>query len=204
MLLQPSILNINFSPLTDKHVAINAMTADDLQRRGTTSHFERLRRGAFFRLVGVCHRKPTLTVGCSSISCKARHWLLIHPGQVIRYDFSKPWAGWNVAFQPCALFDKGHDQAADASTLMDHVKGLPCAHMLGRACAAATGWSAKTYITRRLISTRKRLLAHTQKSVQPVGNELGFKAPSNYIKFLRRGTATTPSASRQAPTTASL
>lgn len=68
---------------------------------------------------------------------------------------------------------------------------------LSRVCLNLNGLPAKTLINQRLILEAKRLLAHTSMSVQAIGLELGFDESTNFVKFFRRETGTTPLAFRQ-------
>jgi len=63
---------------------------------------------------------------------------------------------------------------------------------LSRVCVAATGLPAKALISQRLVLEAKRLLAHTSNPVQLIGHDLGFDEASNFVKFFRKETQTTP------------
>ena len=68
---------------------------------------------------------------------------------------------------------------------------------LSRVCLAAAGAPAKTLINQRKLLEAKRLLAHTNRSVQAIGSELGFDEASNFVKFFRKESGTTPAAFRR-------
>lgn len=63
---------------------------------------------------------------------------------------------------------------------------------LSRACLAATGQNMKVLIDERVALEAKRLLAHSELSVHDITYQLGFSEPTNFVKFFRRVTGTTP------------
>jgi AraC family transcriptional activator of pobA len=52
--------------------------------------------------------------------------------------------------------------------------------------------SPKQIIDERVVLEAKRLLAHTTDSVKEIGFELGFDEPTNFIKFFKKHSQTTP------------
>ncbi len=69
---------------------------------------------------------------------------------------------------------------------------------LTRATMAAAGVTAKKYIDDRVLLEAKRLLAHDTDSAAAVARTLGFADPSDFTKFFRVRTGTTPAAFRAA------
>jgi AraC-like DNA-binding protein len=67
---------------------------------------------------------------------------------------------------------------------------------LTRATRAATGMSAKQYIDERVLLEAKRLLQHSRLPAKTVADRLGFADPSDFTKFFRLRTRTTPGAFR--------
>lgn len=63
---------------------------------------------------------------------------------------------------------------------------------LSRACMKAFGMSAKQHLDGRVALEAKRLLVHTDDSVQAVGARLGFDEATNFVKFFRRIEGETP------------
>ncbi|WP_428036164.1 AraC family transcriptional regulator [Amphritea sp.] len=63
---------------------------------------------------------------------------------------------------------------------------------INRACHAAKGQSAKQVIDARILLEAKRLLVHCEVSVAELAHSLGFSEATNFIKFFRRLTGTTP------------
>jgi len=73
---------------------------------------------------------------------------------------------------------------------------------LNRACRAAAGASAKEVISARIVLESKRMLAHGDEAVSTVGRRLGFDEATNFVKYFRRETSTTPAAFRASLRTA--
>jgi AraC-like DNA-binding protein len=79
----------------------------------------------------------------------------------------------------------------------------PYAHTLGcsartlnRACRAIADVSAKDVIVARIVLEARRRLALTDDTVAAVSQQLGFDEATNFVKYFRRETGTTPSAFR--------
>lgn len=103
-------------------------------------------------------------------------------------------------------------RASDVShafdTLLDHhlykQKGLSwyagelgvSTRTLTRACHEAYGMSAKQHLDGRVALEAKRLLVHTEGTVQAVGTRLGFEEATNFVKFFRRVEGETPNSFR--------
>ncbi|WP_459755100.1 helix-turn-helix domain-containing protein [Streptomyces sennicomposti] len=68
---------------------------------------------------------------------------------------------------------------------------------LTRAAQAAAGMSAKRYIDARVVLEAKRELAHGTSSAGAVAVRLGFADSSDFTKFFRQRTGTTPTAFRR-------
>ena len=71
---------------------------------------------------------------------------------------------------------------------------------LSRIAAAATGRSAKHYITERLLLEARRLLAHDRLSQAQCGQRLGFSDAANFSAFFLRETGQRPGAWQRANT----
>jgi hypothetical protein len=125
------ITYVGFSPPSDTDLAIEAMTIDALRKKAPADHFEKLQRADFYRLIGVCSGKSTLMVDFSDYPSKAGDWLLIRPGQVMRYDFSHPWSGWLLVFRPEQLTSAGRNHPNSAHGVMKRIEDMACLHSLG-------------------------------------------------------------------------
>lgn len=82
-------------------------------------------------------------------------------------------------------------------SVAEYAKFLGCSQKsLGRASQAVTAVSAKAFLTNRIVLEARRLLVHTHASVATVSDQLGFDEATNFVKFFRRETGTTPGAFR--------
>jgi AraC-like DNA-binding protein len=124
------ITRVGFKAPSDARLTVEAMSIDTLRQRAPADHFEKLQRADFYRLIGVLDEHTHLMVDFSSFAAKAGDWLLVRPGQVFRYDFSRPWAGWLVAFRPDSLSVLGQGRASDAIDLGRQVEDLACLRSL--------------------------------------------------------------------------
>lgn len=70
------------------------------------------------------------------------------------------------------------------------------ARSLNRACRAIADLSAKEVVVERIVLEAKRRLALTDDTVASVSRQLGFDEATNFVKFFRRETGTTPTAFR--------
>ncbi len=281
------ITDLSFRPPNDGRLSIEAMTVAELKARAPAHHFEKLQRADFFRLFGVRSGATSFMVDFSIVTARPMDWVLLRPGQVMRYDFAAPWEGWLLAFRPDQLISRGNDYPHGEHGVIQRTDDLACLHTLehqqhhwmdhsllqmhhdcalgaasafrnellrlqltstllrlslwqapyatvqsgnggalakfrrfrqkleadfathhqvqyyasalgmsekslSRACFETIGVPAKTCITRRLVLEGKRLLAHTNKPVQVIGQELGFDEATNFVKFFRRFSGTTP------------
>lgn len=63
---------------------------------------------------------------------------------------------------------------------------------LNQATSKILGISPKQMIDERVMLEAKRLLAHTNHSVKEISFEMGFEEPTNFIKYFRRYSSSTP------------
>ena len=78
-------------------------------------------------------------------------------------------------------------------TVAPYAQQLGCSvKSLNRAALEVAGISAKTLLVARVVLEAKRLLAHTTLPVAAIGDELGFDEATNFVKFFRRETGSTP------------
>ncbi len=83
-----------------------------------------------------------------------------------------------------------HSVAAYANELGYSAKSL------NRACRGVADTTAKDVIVARTILEAKRRLALTDDTISSISRQLGFDEATNFVKFFRRVTTTTPSAFR--------
>jgi AraC-like DNA-binding protein len=69
---------------------------------------------------------------------------------------------------------------------------------LGAACKAVLGKTPQTIVIERVMLEAKRLLLHSDMSVQQIAAILGCEEHSNFTKAFRKATGETPSAFRRA------
>ena len=68
---------------------------------------------------------------------------------------------------------------------------------LNQAVFKSAGKTVKQAIDHRVILEAKRLLVHTGANIKEIGFMLGFEEPTNFIKYFRKHTASTPVEFRQ-------
>jgi AraC family transcriptional regulator, transcriptional activator of pobA len=68
---------------------------------------------------------------------------------------------------------------------------------LSKATAKILGKSPKEIINDRVLLEAKRLLVHTSQAIKEIGFQLGFAEPTNFIKYFKLQTGTTPSEFRE-------
>lgn len=68
---------------------------------------------------------------------------------------------------------------------------------LNRACLASEGRSAKAVIDHRVALEAQRLLVHSNDTAAQIGLSLGFSEPTNFLKFFKRVTGSSPERFRQ-------
>ncbi len=82
-------------------------------------------------------------------------------------------------------------------TVAPYARRIGCSERsLARATEAVTGVTAKRFITQRVVLEAKRLLAHGSDPVSTIAARLGFDEATNFVKYFRRETGTTPMAFR--------
>jgi len=125
-----AITSVGFSPPSDTRLAVESMSIEELRQRAPAEHFEQLQRADFYRLIGVLKGSTNPMVDFSDFAAKPGDWLLVRPGQVFRYDFSRPWTGWLVVFRPDSLSAAGRSRALDEFDLLRRIEDLACLHSL--------------------------------------------------------------------------
>ncbi len=68
---------------------------------------------------------------------------------------------------------------------------------LNRITQSVVQQSAKAYLTEQLTLEIKRLLVHTDRSIKEIAYEAGFELPTNFVKFFKKQTDTTPAGFRK-------
>ena len=124
------ITSVGFNPPSDTRLAVEAMSIAELRQRAPPEHFEKLQRADFYRLVGVLEGVTSPMVDFSTYVAQVGDWLLVRPGQVFRYDFSRPWCGWLLVFRPDSLSAADRGRALDEFDLLRRIEDLACLHSL--------------------------------------------------------------------------
>jgi AraC-like DNA-binding protein len=89
------------------------------------------------------------------------------------------------------------DEYGHAHLVAHYAHRLGCsAKSLNRACRAVADVSAKDVIVARIVLEAKRRLALADDSVATISRQLGFDEATNFVKYFRRQTGTTPTAFR--------
>ncbi len=124
------IIHVDFNPPTDARLAVEAMEMAELLQRAPAEHFRKLQRADFFRLIGVTNGETEWMVDFSTFPASPGHWLLVRPGQVMRYDFSRPWSGWMLVFRPDGLYGNDRPGQSGEFNLLHRLEGLGSQHTL--------------------------------------------------------------------------
>ncbi len=125
-----AIASVSFSPPSDTSLGVEAMSIDDLRKRATAEHFEKLQRADFYRLIGVLEGSTNPMVDFSTYAARAGDWLLVRPGQVFRYDFSHLWSGWLLVFRPDSLSPVERSRLPEYFDLRRRIEDLASLHSL--------------------------------------------------------------------------
>jgi len=120
-----TITTMRFRPPRDERLAVEVMSIEELRRRAPASHFDKLQRADFFRVYGVTTGRTQPMVDFCDYVAETRSWILVRPGQVMRYDFTAPWAGWLLVFRPEHIFGGALSGIAADSHPIRHVEDLP-------------------------------------------------------------------------------
>jgi AraC-like DNA-binding protein len=98
-----------------------------------------------------------------------------------------------------ALVERDFARSRDVSEYAAELGYSP--RTLSRATHEAFGVAAKHFIDQRVVLEAKRLLAHDELSDAQIAAQLGFTSATNFTKFFRHHTGSTPGAFRVAVTT---
>jgi AraC-like DNA-binding protein len=98
-----------------------------------------------------------------------------------------------------ALVERDFARSRDVSEYAAQLGYSP--RTVSRATHEAFGVAAKEFIDRRVMLEAKRLLAHDELSATQIAAYLGFTSATNFTKFFRRHTGSTPGAFRHAVAT---
>jgi len=122
----PDITSLGFTPPGDMRLAVEVLSIEELRQRAPQEHFDKLQRADFYRLFGVFEGHTSPMVDFATYAAHAGDWLLVRPGQVFRYDFSRPWGGCLLVFRPESLAAAGHNRHLGEFDLLRRVEDLAC------------------------------------------------------------------------------
>jgi AraC-like DNA-binding protein len=143
-----SIAQVRWQPGGAYALAVQAFTIARLRGKASREHFESPQRVHFYVLTGVTRGRTRHEIDFRPIDAAPGTWMLLRPGQIQRFDFSRAWDGWMIVFRPDLLppvpmRGRGPADAPVAGTgaLEPLLAGLATAQHLPRAvharCAAA-------------------------------------------------------------------
>ena len=133
----PDITHIGFRPPHETRLSVEALSIEELKKRASREHFEKLQRADFYRLFGVVSGSTRPMVDFSNFAAKPGDWVLVRPRQVFRYDFTQPWTGWLLVFRPDALAGAARSGAVLELDPLRRIEELPCLSSLGSDAHAA-------------------------------------------------------------------
>lgn len=110
-----SIIDLNFRPASNERQEVEVLDIEELRRRAPPAHFKQWLRADFFRLYAVRAGHTTPMVDFAQQTLKRGDWMLVHPGQVLQYDFQHAWSGDLVVFQRQALWEERLAHAQQSS-----------------------------------------------------------------------------------------
>lgn len=103
--VESDIIDLRFAPPSDNRLEVEVLSIDELRSRIPSNHQRQWLRAEFFRWYGVETGTTVPEVDFEPRPLAAGHWLMVNPGQVLRYDFSQPWTGHLVVFQREAVLE---------------------------------------------------------------------------------------------------
>lgn len=93
-----ALQQISWNPPQGYGLDLEILSIADLRQRGTEAHFRQPQRVHFHQLLVVSRGECTHVVDFVPHTSRPGTCLVLRAGQVQKYDFSRPWAGWLVVF----------------------------------------------------------------------------------------------------------
>lgn len=116
---------VRWMPPAGYRLAVEAMPIAELRRRGSPVHFSRPQRVDFYMLFGVERGAARHTIDFELLAPRAGDWMFLRPGQMQRFDFSRPWDGWVLVFRPDFLPPAERRQARPLLNVVAELDDLP-------------------------------------------------------------------------------
>lgn len=120
-----TVETVHWRPPNAYPLALEVMSVAELRRRGSAEHFARVQRVEFFALMAVTGGMTAHTIDFVQARAGAGCWLLLRPGQVQRFDFSRRWRGRLLVFRPELLPPPERRQRSPLHALISELEGLP-------------------------------------------------------------------------------
>lgn len=176
------IIDLNFRPPSDSHLEVEVLGIDELRKRAPLAHFSQWLRADFFRLYAVRSGSTQPMVDFVQQPLELGDWMLVHPGQVLKYDFRQAWSGNLVVFQRQALWEErlAHAQQSSLGAQLalaqgcvwrlsrtQHQQMLQCVQTLRTDMAVGTPLGVRNEVLRlQLTALFLRLMALPRQEVQ--------------------------------------
>ena len=93
------IEHVDYRPPVGYSLDLEVMRIAELRRRGSPEHFALPQRAAFHLLIGVTGGECEHMLDFVGHGAREGSWLMVNPGQVQRFDFSRDWSGWLLVFR---------------------------------------------------------------------------------------------------------
>ncbi|MGH6638202.1 MAG: helix-turn-helix domain-containing protein [Polaromonas sp.] len=123
---------ISWNPPGGYALDLEVLSIADLRQRGTEAHFRRPQRVHFHHLLIVTRGQCTHVVDFVPHACHSGTCLVLPAGQVQKYDFSRPWAGWLVVFPPEFVAPASDARLRDTLSVAHLFEALPTRLTLDR------------------------------------------------------------------------
>jgi AraC-like DNA-binding protein len=120
-----TIKRLRFQHTEDEKLDCELLTIDELRKRIPRADYTRTTRADFFRLIAVTSGTTRPVIDFTTLQASARHWLLIRPGQSMRYDLHATWSGWIVIFRPESISPRQRYAARDELDLLARIETMP-------------------------------------------------------------------------------
>ncbi|MDD2925825.1 AraC family transcriptional regulator [Rhodoferax sp.] len=194
-----SIIELDFRPPSDARLEVEVLSISELRKRMPPAHHHQWLRAHFYRLYAVQsgHTQPVVDFVQQDLG--PGDWMLVHPGQVLQYDFRQPWSGQLVVFQREALWEErlAHAQQVPLSAQLalaqgcvwrltppQHERMMHCVHSLHADMNLDRSLAVRNELLRlQLTAAFLRLMAWPRQEV-PVPTSAAHQAYARFILLL--------------------
>lgn len=116
-------MQVGYKPPSAYDLDLEVLPVSVLRRRVSSRYLHAFERIEFNLILYVTEGRCTHIVDFESVDCTPGSLLVLHPGQVHRFDSEPDWQGWLVLFRPEFLHPSG------TRIFVDDLEGLP-AHLV--------------------------------------------------------------------------